>query len=60
MCIVRKSTKQDAVNQRGTALFGMDFHQFIEKEQSMTNYELAEEFGVNLEAVKKLKRQINR
>ncbi|MCF6138057.1 RNA polymerase subunit sigma-70 [Pseudalkalibacillus berkeleyi] len=57
---MRKSTKQDTMNQRESALFGMDFHQFIEKEPSMTNYELAEEFGVNLEAVKKLKRQINR
>ena len=57
---MRKSTKQDTMNQRESVLFGMDFHQFIEKEPSMTNYELAEEFGVNLEAVKKLKRRINR
>ncbi|WLD92206.1 RNA polymerase subunit sigma-70 [Alkalihalobacillus sp. AL-G] len=57
---MRKSLKTEALNNRASSLFGMDFHQFIEKEHMMTNYELAEEFGVTLEAVKKLKHQIKR
>ncbi|WP_261129629.1 RNA polymerase subunit sigma-70 [Bacillus sp. Marseille-Q3570] len=57
---MRKSLKHDAMNHRSNALFGMDFHKFIEKEHMMSNYELAEEFGVSLEAVKKLKQRLMR
>ncbi|MGP4080518.1 RNA polymerase subunit sigma-70 [Pseudalkalibacillus sp. R45] len=57
---MRRSLKHDAMNHRSNALFGMDFHKFIEKEHMMSNYELAEEFGVSLEAVKKLKQRLMR
>ncbi len=57
---MRKSLKHDVLEHRSNTLFGLDFHKFIEKEHLMTTYELAEEFGVSLEAVKKLKQRLNR
>ncbi|WP_349407987.1 RNA polymerase subunit sigma-70 [Pseudalkalibacillus sp. SCS-8] len=57
---MRKSMKQEAANMRSQNLYDVDFHQFVEKEHMLSNYELAVEFGVTLESVKKLKRQIHR
>lgn len=41
-------------------IFGVDFHDFIQKEQSANTVELASEFGLSLRDVKKLKKQIER
>jgi hypothetical protein len=41
-------------------LFGVDFHDFIQKEQSTNTVELASEFGLSLRDVRKLKKQIER
>ena len=41
-------------------LFGVDFHDFIQKEQSSNTVELASEFGLSLRDVRKLKKQIER
>ncbi|MCF6408624.1 RNA polymerase subunit sigma-70 [Pseudalkalibacillus salsuginis] len=57
---MRKSLKHDVLEQRSNSLFGLDFHKFIEREHLMTNDELAEEFGVSLEAVRKLRQRLNR
>lgn len=41
-------------------LFGVDFHDIIQKEQQSSAYELASEFGLTLGDVKKLKKHLER
>lgn len=40
--------------------FGVDFNDFIAKEQQTTSFELASEFGLSLRDVKNLKKQLKR
>ncbi|USK58923.1 hypothetical protein [Peribacillus asahii] len=39
-------------------LNGVDFHDFIQKEQSANLIELASEFGVNVRTIKNLKKHL--
>jgi hypothetical protein len=41
-------------------VFGMDFQDFMVKEQNDTSLELASEFGISLREVKNLKKHLNR
>jgi hypothetical protein len=41
-------------------VFGVDFHDFMVKEQNDTSVELASEFGISLREVKSLKKHLNR
>jgi len=41
-------------------LFGVDFHDFIQKEQHNNSFELASEFGLNMRDVRKLKKHLER
>lgn len=41
-------------------LFGVDFHDFIQKEQSSNMVELASEFGLSVKDVRKLKKHLER
>ena len=41
-------------------LFGVDFHDFIAKEQATTSVELASEFGLTVKDVRQLKKQLHR
>lgn len=41
-------------------LFGVDFHDFIQKQSNNSMYELASEFGLSFGDVKKLKKQLER
>ncbi|CAK6476346.1 hypothetical protein BFRIG_03712 [Peribacillus frigoritolerans] len=43
----------------GNQVLGVDFHDFIQKEQSANLVELASEFGVNIRTVKNLKKRLN-
>ena len=40
-------------------VFGIDFHDFIQKQQSNDLMELAEEFGTNIRTIKKMKRNLH-
>ncbi|AST92697.1 RNA polymerase subunit sigma-70 [Sutcliffiella cohnii] len=44
----------------GNNIFGVSFHNFLEKEKDSTYVELASEFGITVRDVKALKKQINR
>lgn len=57
---MRAGSKQSGTGNGHYQLIGVDFHDFIQKEQNLTNYELAEEYGISLRAVKDLKKQISR
>jgi hypothetical protein len=41
-------------------LFGVDFHDFIQKEQHANTFELASEFGLTIGDVRKLKKHLER
>jgi hypothetical protein len=41
-------------------LFGVDFHDFIQKEHNNTTFELASEFGLTIGDVRKLKKHLER
>ncbi|WP_180955157.1 hypothetical protein [Peribacillus deserti] len=41
-------------------IFGVDFHDFIQREESSSMVELASEFGLNMREVKQLKKRIER
>jgi hypothetical protein len=41
-------------------LFGVDFHDFIQKEQQTNTFELASEFGLSIGDVRKLKKHLER
>ncbi|SET77786.1 hypothetical protein SAMN05216389_12711 [Oceanobacillus limi] len=41
-------------------VFGVNFHRFIELEESSNHMEIAQELGISLGEVKSLKKKINR
>ncbi|WP_374722400.1 hypothetical protein [Peribacillus tepidiphilus] len=57
---MRFSDKGNLSHNGENQLFGVDFHDFIQKEQSSNMIELASEFGLNLRDVKKLKKKLER
>ncbi|WP_453994747.1 hypothetical protein [Bacillus nitroreducens] len=57
---MRFSEKSNNVQNTGGSVFGVDFHDFIQKEQSSTYVELASEFGVSVKDVRNLKKQLHR
>ncbi len=58
--IMRAGSKQTGTGNGHHQLIGVDFHDFIQKEQQLTNYELAEEYGITLGSVKDLKKKLSR
>ncbi|MDN4526269.1 RNA polymerase subunit sigma-70 [Fictibacillus fluitans] len=52
--------KGEQVNVPVNQLMGIDFHDFIQKEASSSNMELAEEFGVPLRSVISLRKKMSR
>lgn len=57
---MRASDKGLLVEKAENKLFGVDFHDFIQKEQGETMFELASEFGLTVGDVKKLKKRLER
>ncbi|WP_017755920.1 hypothetical protein [Calidifontibacillus oryziterrae] len=57
---MRYSSKSEITNNPTNQLFGVDFHDFIQKEQTSSNMELAQEFGVDLRTIKNMKRKLER
>lgn len=57
---MRAGRKHTGASNGHHQLMGVDFHDFIQKEPQLTNYELAEEYGISLRNVKDLKKQISR
>lgn len=57
---MRYSDKGMSIQQGENQLFGIDFHDFLQKEQSSNMIELASEFGLTMRDVRKLKKQLER
>ncbi len=57
---MRAGSKQLGTGNGHHQLNGVDFHDFIQNEQKLTNYELAEEYGISLRNVKDLKKKLSR
>lgn len=58
--IMRAGSKQSNTGNGHHQLIGVDFHDFIQKEEQLTNYELAEEYGITLGSVRNLKRKLSK
>jgi hypothetical protein len=56
---MRNSEKGELMHSRKD-VFGVDYHDFMVKEQNDTTLELASEFGISLQEVKSLKKHLNR
>ncbi|MFD2213843.1 MULTISPECIES: hypothetical protein [Bacillaceae] len=56
---MRNSDKGELMHSRRD-VFGIDFHDFMTKEQNESSFELASEFGISLREVKNLKKHLNR
>lgn len=56
---LRSSEKHSQASQAHEVL-GVNFHDFIAREEYTTTYELASEFGISLGDVRKLKKQLYR
>ncbi|WP_110111450.1 RNA polymerase subunit sigma-70 [Bacillus sp. CGMCC 1.16541] len=54
------SEKGEYSYQQGNQLFGVNFHDFVEKETEASSIELASEFGLSLRDVQKLRKHLNR
>lgn len=57
---MRASDKGNFTSVGENQLFGVDFHDFIQKEQQSNAYELATEFGLSIRDVRKLKKHLER
>lgn len=57
---MREGHKQQGMNQRNKDIFGVNFHDYIEKDPQLTRMEMAQEFGLSLKDVKKIKESLNR
>jgi hypothetical protein len=57
---LRSSEKGMNIQSMNGRIFGVDFHDFIEKEQHSSTFELASEFGLTLSDVRKLKKHLER
>ncbi|WP_456278162.1 hypothetical protein [Bacillus sp. AK128] len=57
---MRFSEKGEHVANGSQHLFGVNFHDFIEKQNNSASMELASEFGLSLREVKQLKKQLGR
>lgn len=57
---MRFSDKGMHANAGSKGIFGVDFHDFLEKEQHTGTFELASEFGLTIRDVRKLKKHLER
>lgn len=57
---MRSSEKGMNVQSMDGRLFGVDFHDIIQKEQHSNSFELASEFGLSMKDVRKLKKHLER
>lgn len=57
---MRSSEKGISAFQGENQLFGVDFHDFIQKEQQSNTVELASEFGLSSVDVRKIKKHLGR
>ncbi|MEH6995258.1 hypothetical protein V7075_21540 [Neobacillus drentensis] len=57
---MRSSDKSNSIQSVDSRLFGVDFHDFIQREQNNTTFELASEFGLTIGDVRKLKKHLER
>lgn len=57
---MRLNERKEKSHLESSNIFGINFHDFIEKESYSTNFELASEFGLTMRDVKKIKKHLGR
>lgn len=55
-----RSNEFSKEKQRSAEIFGVSFHDFLEKQSTKTSMELASEFGVSLSEIKKLRKHMEK
>ncbi len=55
-----RTNEQATAKSSNKSLFGVDLHDFIVREATHTNVELAAEYGVTVGDVRKLKKQLEK
>ena len=57
---MRNNEKNGVIQSGMNQIMGIDFHDFIQREQNNTLVELASEFGLQVREVKSLKKRLGR
>ena len=57
---MRNNEKSGVIQSSMNQIMGIDFHDFIQREQNNTLVELASEFGLQVREVKSLKKRLGR
>lgn len=57
---VRANHRQQMHASQKHAIFSIDYHSFLDKEEQASHIELANEFGLSLREVQLLKKKLNR
>ena len=57
---MRNNEKSGVIQSGMNQIMGIDFHDFIQREQNNTLVELASEFGLQVREVKSLKKRLGR
>jgi hypothetical protein len=57
---MRQSNKETFAQEANRRLFSVDFHDFLEKESTLNDVEMSQEFHISVRDVQKLRRKLNR
>ncbi|WP_070120772.1 RNA polymerase subunit sigma-70 [Bacillus marinisedimentorum] len=57
---MRYNRKNETANNGNSQLFGVDFHDFMQKQETSSSMELAQEFGLSLKDIRALKEKMMR
>ncbi|UFT97881.1 hypothetical protein KO561_11745 [Radiobacillus kanasensis] len=55
-----RANRKETIAKEANDIYGVNFHRFMEVEGQLNGMEIAEEFGISLGEVKKLKEKLNR
>ncbi len=57
---MRYNRKNETANSGNSQLFGVDFHDFLQRQETSSSMELAREFGLSLKDIRTLKEKMGR
>jgi len=57
---LRQSNKETFAQETNRRLFSVDFHDFLEKESTMNDVEMSQEFHISVRDVQQLRRKMKR
>ncbi|MFY0543396.1 hypothetical protein [Brevibacillus sp. H7] len=57
---MRQSNKETFAQEANRRLFSVDFHDFLEKESTLNDVEMSQEFHISVRDVQQLRRKVRR